>query len=415
MLFWLIRYFGMSAVHAMAVKTKKASTPLFVSKYGRHSLAALLFFLVNTSVLVADPKTQLNVTLDSRSKATANVTCMTSKCHTSRLEGAYIHPPVKARNGCIICHEPGNPLKKVPAGHPAVSIRQPSDQNKLCVTCHDNLENLLISKNAHAVIEKEGCVGCHNPHSSNHPKLLKKSTVAETCTSCHDFVDITPSTLAGKHATFPKEKCLHCHNAHRPAQKSSVKNDPDGTCLGCHEKAIKSSEDGHMLPAMAPWKDGSMIRHGSTANSHAPPRPAPQCIGCHSLHESVERPFLKGHFTDQFYETFNEKNFALCFKCHDSKLATSANSADATGFRNGPRNLHWVHTNQNPARNRTCRVCHTVHFSANRFLIQSWSPYKGMKLPIHFEPTATGGSCATACHATMKYDRMHEVKNERRW
>jgi len=72
---------------------------------------------------------------------------------------------------------------------------------------------------------------------------------------------------------------------------------------------------------------------------------------------------------------------------------------EATGFRNGERNLHWVHVNKK-TKGRTCRTCHEVHASKRPRLVAESVPFgkRGWRLPLNFEKTETGGSCQPGCH-----------------
>ena len=76
-----------------------------------------------------------------------------------------------------------------------------------------------------------------------------------------------------------------------------------------------------------------------------------------------------------------------------------------TQFRDGDRNLHYVHVNRE--KGRTCRACHEVHASKRPAHIREAVPYGSgnWMLEINFEQTPQGGSCTPACHVMRSYTR----------
>jgi hypothetical protein len=79
-----------------------------------------------------------------------------------------------------------------------------------------------------------------------------------------------------------------------------------------------------------------------------------------------------------------------------------------TNFRNGERNLHFVHVNKSD-RGRNCRACHDAHASPNALHVRSSVPYGSWQMPINFQQTQSGGSCAPGCHKPFEYDREKPV------
>jgi predicted CXXCH cytochrome family protein len=106
-----------------------------------------------------------------------------------------------------------------------------------------------------------------------------------------------------------------------------------------------------------------------------------------------------------FYAPFKPENFALCFKCHIPDLVVNQSGRGLTNFRNGEKNLHFVHVNQ--AKGRTCRACHEVHASKRPFHIREAVPFgaSGWELEINYQRSEEGGSCSPGCHKTRSYSR----------
>jgi len=76
-----------------------------------------------------------------------------------------------------------------------------------------------------------------------------------------------------------------------------------------------------------------------------------------------------------------------------------------TNFRNGKRNLHYLHVTRR--KGRTCISCHDVHATNQEQLIRSSTPFgpSNFHIQIVFVKTATGGTCRKSCHVSKGYDR----------
>jgi predicted CXXCH cytochrome family protein len=146
-----------------------------------------------------------------------------------------------------------------------------------------------------------------------------------------------------------------------------------------------------------------MFKHGPIADGN--------CAGCHQPHGSDNTRLLQKSYPESFYKGFNTKDYDLCFSCHDKQLATLEQTANLTNFRNGERNLHFVHVNKSD-RGRSCRACHEVHASAQPLHIRESVPYGSWKMPINYKRTESGGSCAPGCHKQFGYDRVNPVSND---
>ena len=128
------------------------------------------------------------------------------------------------------------------------------------------------------------------------------------------------------------------------------------------------------------------------------------CSGCHNPHGSSNMRLLKFYYPEEFYKAFKVDNYQLCFQCHEEQNVLDPNSTH-TNFRDGTRNLHYLHVNRE--KGRTCRACHQVHASTHSFHIRDSVPFgsSGWELPINFTATKTGGSCTPGCHKHKEYRR----------
>jgi len=171
-------------------------------------------------------------------------------------------------------------------------------------------------------------------------------------------------------------------------------------CIKCHRTDVKAP-DGRVVKGVPEVVDAKLIKHGPVKEGN--------CSGCHNMHGSDVTRLLTKPYPESFYVKYDPDNFALCFSCHDKKLVEAKEAEGLTGFRNGTQNLHFVHVDQD--KGRTCRVCHETHASPNPVHLRESVPYGQWMLPINFQQSATGGSCAPGCHKEYGYDRAKTVDN----
>ena len=118
--------------------------------------------------------------------------------------------------------------------------------------------------------------------------------------------------------------------------------------------------------------------------------------------------FWSRHIPSTFYQPFSEKDYDLCFTCHDKQLVTLQKTTGLTGFRNGDQNLHFVHVNRADRRQNLPRATKRTA-SPQPLHVRKSVPYGNWQMPINFRKTDTGGSCAAGCHKALAYDRVNPV------
>jgi len=130
------------------------------------------------------------------------------------------------------------------------------------------------------------------------------------------------------------------------------------------------------------------------------------CLACHTVHRTTYPNRLAGNFPETMYEDFNIEEYALCFSCHDKDLVLQPETINATNFRDGRKNLHFVHVNKE-SKGRTCRTCHKNHASNLPKLFRESISFGAIQweLPIGFVKAKTGGSCSPGCHKFKSYLR----------
>ena len=297
----------------------------------------------------------------------------------------WSHGPYEAGD-CSICHERNDPKSPGPI---TMGI------NELCYSCHEEFQAIMARKFKH-VPAAETCTNCHNPHNATEKKLLGAEMV-EMCTGCHKGIREQITSAKVKHAAVTTgEKCSNCHNPHAANVEKLLIQLPFDLCINCHSKDGMMSDDGKPMTNFKAWLADNKVWHE--------PVKAKDCSACHRTHGGDNFRLLVSAYPSSFYAPYEAKAYALCYGCHNDKVVSVEETTTLTGFRDGSRNLHYVHVHKE--RGRTCRACHEVHASKQDHHIRDGVPYgpKGWMLKINYTKLPTGGSCAKTCHETKTYN-----------
>ncbi len=304
-------------------------------------------------------------------------------CHDDLLEGEYQHEPA-SEGWCVECHNPhASPNWRL--------LRNP-DIPSLCWDCHDDHgEAMQGAKFQHPAGD---CTNCHNPHSERYPRMLPAKG-RKLCAECHDDIVEDAEGAAVDHAAvLSGEECLNCHSPHGADYKPQLKDSLENLCLACHDRPLRSGRS--VLIDMQSWLADNDNKHEPLTQGG--------CVQCHVPHGSDHFRMLKKSFPEGFYQKFQTSSYALCFSCHDKRVFTTKQTTSLTGFRDGSRNLHYLHVNR-AEKGRTCRACHDFHAASNDHLIRERVRFGQWMLPLGFAAAATGGSCQPGCHPPVSYDR----------
>lgn len=296
-------------------------------------------------------------------------------CHSDHVEFKVVHGPVSAGE-CTACHTPHESAEKA-------LLLTKGDQ--LCFGCHTDIQEGLKKKVVHAAVEA-GCTSCHNPHGSAQRKLLAEAGAA-LCFGCHGEMGEKVQKATVAHAPVASEKgCGSCHSPHATDQAKLLLQPEKDLCLGCHKTILTKA---------------MTVLHGPIAKG--------QCAPCHEPHGSPNPNLLVRGFPREPYVAYTDKEFDLCFGCHNRDLLRFPDTSFATGFRDGDRNLHFLHVN-NKQKGRSCRLCHAIHGADNAALVAEKVPFSQWSLPLKFVKSENGGSCAPGCHKPFSYDRKKGTK-----
>lgn len=307
------------------------------------------------------------------------------ECHDLKIpEGNMVHGAITNGN-CTGCHNP----------HDAdnAEFMNTSKLDRLCRKCHRPLRKEFKLDYLHSPFEKKDCFSCHNGHSSKEAHLSDIKT-EKLCLDCHEDTHTEINESKTVHGAINKGKgCLNCHKPHGSKNVNILVGTEKEVCLSCHDKDIDGI-NGSILAISPSLKEGNVL-HGPVALS--------QCSVCHKPHASNELKLLTMKYPLEQYSVATVDNFSLCFHCHEDELFESPTTVSATNFRDGNKNLHYIHIRGN--RGRNCNLCHDMHGGENKHMIKKYAMYGNWKMPIKFEFTDKGGSCQTGCHEKLEYER----------
>lgn len=322
-------------------------------------------------------------------KVAGQITSVTNSCldcHGKLTEKKVVHKPVMYE--CDKCHQSNGEV------HPKEDVegfKLVKEVPALCFSCHE--EKNIMKDVVHAPLKEGDCFSCHDVHSSKNEGLLSAKPPG-LCYSCHNDLQSAVDSASVVHGALKSEKsCVSCHSPHSSAEKRMVLSPEPDICLSCHDKTIASGD--RVIKDMKKTLSKSKYVHGAIENNG--------CSVCHSPHYSANKNLLVKSFPTGNYAAAQKLNYALCLDCHESALYEEAETSEATGFRNGEKNLHYLHVNKEKGRN--CVNCHDVHASNNLFLIADQVKFGEWDMPIKFVKLPKGGSCAPGCHSEKSYGR----------
>jgi DmsE family decaheme c-type cytochrome len=237
-------------------------------------------------------------------------------------------------------------------GDDAAFRLKPGARGKVCLSCHTDFSATLQQASVHPPVSAGQCADCHDPHASEHGKLLEASP-REICVTCHG--DILPEQARSVHEVARSGECTSCHDPHASPHPSMLVQPGNGTCLACHDDLARAL-------AAATYK-------------HSPVEKS--CLTCHDPHASVDQPAM-----------LKKDERVLCTGCH------------ATG-----REFFVKAHRGYPVAEARCTSCHDPHGSSNRGSL--WATVhppvaSGLCDQCHqgvaaADPLATKGSGVDAC------------------
>ncbi len=211
-----------------------------------------------------------------------------------------LHAPVRSGQ-CNLCHDAHGGGPKLLA----------NDGSKPCAGCHPSIHSRM--KRPGAVVHPpaaDDCQGCHLPHVSEQPRLLK-AAVPALCVDCHHLSD---ANLVKKHGGYSvaDANCVGCHDPHVGGAAGLLRDEKhlpfaDAMCDSCHVAASGAA-------AKPTLKEGGLALCGdchefaamqNRPGAHDPVKRG-QCFACHSPHAASRPHLVKANVA------------TLCGECHDA-------------------------------------------------------------------------------------------------
>jgi len=309
-------------------------------------------------------------------------------CHKRTIRKEIIHGPTAT--DCTICHI-SNGKEHPIEDEEGFTLRYQGEA--LCYSCHEESRDVFTTdKYVHEPVKKGDCNECHEVHSSNDSNLIFTQS-PDLCYFCHDKLEnlIEKSKIVHTPATN-EGGCVNCHSPHSSSIKKILVKKEKTLCLECHDKTINVDE--REISNIAKLIDDSKFKHEALDDG---------CTVCHNPHASENSYLLNVPYPTKNYAEGTEETYDLCFGCHDADLLLMEKTKYATEFRNGERNLHFVHVNKK--KGRTCINCHSIHGSSRDHLIPETVKYGSWDMPLKYVATEQGGTCLSGCHKKQSYNR----------
>lgn len=262
-------------------------------------------------------------------------------------------------------------------------------QSYACTECHGD----LVEKDMIHYPAEDDCNNCHESTGASHPSdsvgFSLMDTTPALCYYCHEAA----AQKAHPHNPVVQGDCLACHDVHASSEPLLLRLPDSDLCLSCHNRDYRT--DSSETLNIRPLVQEKMHVHSAIEGGG--------CMSCHQSHGSDFPALLVDRFPAEDYVAAKTENFELCFLCHDTDLLDAEETEWGTGFRNGRRNLHWLHINGNKGRN--CRMCHNMHGSPQPFLVEDQISFGSWEMQMNFVAEEQGGSCSPGCHGKLSYQR----------
>jgi DmsE family decaheme c-type cytochrome len=146
-------------------------------------------------------------------------------CHEKANQANYMASMHARRNvACTSCHSVHSPKS-------AKAHLKTESETETCFTCHKSERAKAMRTSHHPVREgKMSCTSCHNPHDGSRPSMIKADSVNELCYTCHAE---KRGPFLFEHAPV-REDCVSCHEPHGTNHKRLLAQKLPNLCWNCH-------------------------------------------------------------------------------------------------------------------------------------------------------------------------------------
>ncbi len=308
--------------------------------------------------------------------------------------------------GCVACHLDCDKLSPANQKEPPEYFLK-AKEPELCLECHASPGKKSLSP-AHdnQPLGKSKCTSCHDPHSSDTPKILLKFShgpyAARLCSACHPEpvngkVGLTAANVDSLcyecHTQFKAEmagtrsrhkllsqsnrSCMECHDPHAANQEYDLKKPAQELCVSCHDEPPKQTDREDTLPLGNDASNNQYLKL-SSKYVHEPARKS--CLICHDAHAS------------EFPKELRVSERDLCMGCHGPNSEKIVQSSQPFPLFNGLVSLppkafeklrHFEFSDKyvHEPVDVSCAFCHDAH--ASDYSTELYAPVTDLCLACH--------------------------------
>ncbi len=261
---------------------------------------------------------------------------------------------------CVDCHGGAKTFEAVPHADTPLTLR--------CAECHSEEAKLYREKDVHGRGHYEDnprapyCHDCHGGHQilsiSSPNSVMSRRNQPETCGKCHgseklnEEEGIAKRNLITRYLTSVHRKavendkkgatCTDCHGFHTILPSSHADSTVSligilNTCVKCHPDEVKSFKHG---------PHGRYLLNGS--------HDSPSCTTCHGDHDMTSLRVRQG----------DAKHWAatqVCIVCHGNARMMARYGLDTTPVESYMKDFHGLTQRGSMGASATCADCHDAH------------------------------------------------------
>lgn len=312
------------------------------------SLRVVLKLALSAAIMLSAASTQ----------AQKDAGCITAECHEKIGTKKWVHGPVGA-GICTICHTEVAGKK-----HEFTFVEE---KEELCFGCHEAKRDMMLEDNLHTPVANGNCVGCHDPHQSDH-RFTLKGLAADLCYQCHKKEKFLDKFV---HGPIGVGDCNACHNPHASANEFQLVTPRKELCFNCHKEKLEMMAKRHVHPPVGDNCTNCHSPHASAARYQLASSPPDLCYSCHPAIDTATSashrhpPAADGecYKCHNSHASDNPNMFILpqkdlCFSCHKEM----SEYVTAHEYRHGP------------VKQGDCNACHNPHGSENHRLLRKNFP-----------------------------------------
>ena len=250
------------------------------------------------------------------------------------ISGAEKSPFAEGSHDCETCHGPSatHRKKQKDGSRPSPSISfakgtPTGPQNEVCMGCHSDGNMIHWIGSIHEA-EEVACASCHEVHAAHNP-VMDKLAQQEKCFSCHARTRAETFRASSHPLRFGEMTCTDCHNPHDGANDSLLnRSTVNDTCYTCH-----AEKRGPFLWEHAPVSEDCTLCHNPHGSNHAGMLKQRSPLLCQQCHSPGGHPATA--YTSESADNSFQNRFVLgqsCNNCH-SQVHGSNHPSGVTGLR----------------------------------------------------------------------------------